>query len=199
MTITKHQWEQIIKYSRSKAVRRDVHHNFDHIQRTVALAKYLSKREGGDRDVIIAGAWLHDIGRGSKVKDHAKRGAELARRFLKRIGAPEEFSEKVIECVRLHHDLKGLQMTERKEPKIVQDADQLQVTGPFGFMRHYSIHHDKNGHKKAYSDAKDYSKHVYKNLLFTATARRFIKKEYLFVLRFYDLVEKWERINNLVK
>lgn len=201
MSLKASQWKNLVSYAKTKYKGFDEHHDLEYVKRTVALAKYLAKKEHANVDVCKAGAWLQGIGRSKSKKDYPKESARIAQRYLKKIGTPQGFANKVVECIRLHQDIKALIRTNSIEAKVVHDADQLQVTGPFGFLRKFSMTH-KHGNKSikhSYMHAKKESQSAYESKLLTASARRLIKKEYLFLLRFYDVVERWERINNILK
>lgn len=201
MSLTAKQFKSIVRYAKSKHSQLDEHHDVEHIRRTAVLAKYLAKKEHANVDVCLAAAWLHDIGRSKSEKDHDKSSSKMAESYLKKLQLPEDFIEKVAYCIRVHHNLQAVKNSDVLEAKILYDADKLQVTGPFGFLRYYSVQHKQKSksHKEAYRKAKAKASSVYDKKLLTAAARRLVRKEYLFLLRFYDSVEKWERIRNILK
>ncbi|NIV32147.1 MAG: HD domain-containing protein, partial [Anaerolineae bacterium] len=69
----------------------DAIHDFDHVQRVLALAERLAREEKADLEIVRAATLLHDVAReqGDRpVADHAHAGAEFARQVL--AGHPPE-------------------------------------------------------------------------------------------------------------
>lgn len=94
-----------------------------HFVPTVNYALILNKRLGGDREVIEAAAWLHDIGSIiSGREDHHLTGAEIAGDKLKELGFPESKIELVKKCILNHRG--SLDKTRRSiEEQIIAEAD----------------------------------------------------------------------------
>ena len=83
-----------------------------------------------DKECLIAGALLHDIGKialragkSSKGKDHSEAGAEWAKSFSKDIPVNEE----IINCIKYHHwkNLKNAELKEDSYAWIVYEADNI--------------------------------------------------------------------------
>lgn len=96
-----------------------------HFKPVVNYAKTLAREIGGDEEVILISAWLHDIG--SIIhgrKDHHITGAKIAEDKLRELGYKEEKIQLVKKCI-LHH--RGSEKCEQVtiEEKIVSDADAL--------------------------------------------------------------------------
>lgn len=96
-----------------------------HFTSVAEYAGRLADELGGDREVILIAAWLHDIGsivRGRE--DHHETGAEIAREKLSELGYPEEGIALVEKCIRNH---RGSVPSERMslEEQIVAEADVL--------------------------------------------------------------------------
>ena len=96
-----------------------------HLVPTVRYAKQLAEELGGNKEIIVISAWLHDIG--SFVhgrKDHHITGARIAEDKLRELNYPPEKIELVKQCIMNH---RGSQQRERKtiEEKIVAEADVL--------------------------------------------------------------------------
>ncbi len=96
-----------------------------HFTPVVKYAIELSNELGGDKEVIIISAWLHDIG-SIKIgrKNHHITGAKIAEKKLKELNYPLEKIELVKKCI-LNH--RGSIDNEREsiEEKIISDADAL--------------------------------------------------------------------------
>ena len=199
MKLTKAQKKKIIAFSEKHCKKFDPEHDMEHIKRTVRIAEYLGKRMNADMDVVETSAWLHDIGRTKGTKDHHINGADMAKKFLKKNKFEKEFINSVVHCI-LYHDYihKGnrKKMDEMSlEAKVVCDADALQCMGPFGFLRRMTTYLNRKLPKKiAYAKSKKKQEQLYNMPLLTAPARSLIKREYLFMLKFYDMHEKWEKI-----
>ncbi len=96
-----------------------------HFTPVADYAGKLSDKLGGDKEVILIAAWLHDIG--SIVhgrENHHETGAIIAREKLSELGYPEERVALVEVCIRNH---RGSVPRERMtlEEQIVAEADVL--------------------------------------------------------------------------
>ena len=94
-----------------------------HFSPVVEQAKILADKYGGDKEIIILAAWLHDIG--SIIdgrKNHHITGARIAEKKLREFNYPEEKIEIIKKCI-LNH--RGSQKRHREtiEEKIVAEAD----------------------------------------------------------------------------
>ncbi|WP_163131489.1 HD domain-containing protein [Agarivorans sp. Alg241-V36] len=116
----------------------DAAHNIDHIERVVKLAKYLGKQEGGQIEVVVPAAWLHDCV--SLPKNHPQRSlvsslaADKAIDFLGSIAYPAEYLDEIHHAIEAHSysaDIKPSSL----EAKIVQDADRIDALGAIGISR----------------------------------------------------------------
>lgn len=104
-----------------------------HLYRVNQLSKYFQEMEGGDRDVILASAWLHDVGLVEGNLGHCFKGAKIARNFLGEIGVEYETILKIVHCIESHD---GEIDAETMEAKVVHDADTVDKMGPLGLIRH---------------------------------------------------------------
>lgn len=85
--------------------------------------KILQRKPEADKELVMLGVWLHDIGQvvGDKQNDHAINSEAEAKRFLGKEEADNELINKVAHCVRAHR-CKDIQ-PETLEAKIVAVAD----------------------------------------------------------------------------
>jgi len=95
----------------------------NHFVPMVEWAEKLSEELGGDKEVVLVAAWLHDIG--SIIvgrKDHHLTGAKIAEKKLVELDYPKIKIELVKKCI-LNH--RGSRNDEREslEEKIVAEAD----------------------------------------------------------------------------
>lgn len=91
----------------------------------VDYCKILNDRYGGNREIILIAAWLHDLG--SIIygrEDHHITGAKIAEEKLRELSYPEEKIKLVKKCI-LNH--RGSMNTKREsiEEKIIAEADVL--------------------------------------------------------------------------
>ncbi len=92
-----------------------------------------------DKDIIIAAALLHDIGRSAESENHslchAVVGADMAYTFLKSCGYPEDFCLRVSRCVLTHRKGGKQDKPDSVEAMIIFDADKLDLIGNMGVLR----------------------------------------------------------------
>lgn len=99
-----------------------------YIEHYVPMAQHcrrLARKLGGDIEVILIAAWLHDIGSIMVGrKDHHITSAKIAKQFLAENNYDKEKTKLVLDCIKHHRQSTNL---ERKtlEEKIVADADAI--------------------------------------------------------------------------
>jgi HD superfamily phosphodiesterase len=114
-----------------------------HIKTTVAHAKNLQKRFGGDRKIIIVAAYLHDIGRYfGAVSNHEQQAIGKVKKILINEGFSKKEIKKVIFVIKNHGLHKKCKITHNL--KILSTADALSHFDDFFFMyydfvRQYSL------------------------------------------------------------
>ncbi|MBI4828498.1 MAG: HD domain-containing protein [Nitrospinae bacterium] len=118
-------------------------HGWDHVERVVNLCRRLGLREGCDMGILLAAAYLHDIGREEcdrekGVRCHAETGAAMARRILEELGAPEAFIHAVETAVAAHR-YRGGPAPSTPEAKVLFDADKLDGIGAVGIGRAFQF------------------------------------------------------------
>jgi len=96
-----------------------------HFVPMVNYAEKLANELGGDKEIILIAAWLHDIG--SIIhgrEDHHITGAKIAEEKLKELQYPTERIELVKKCI-LNH--RGSQQNKRDsiEEQIIAEADAI--------------------------------------------------------------------------
>lgn len=83
-----------------------------HASRVARYAERIAKNEKGNLAVILAAAYLHDIGQLEAEKKfgdaasqhHEEEGAEVARALLVKLGAKEEMIDAVCDIIAHHHE-----------------------------------------------------------------------------------------------
>jgi uncharacterized protein len=97
----------------------------NHFISTVKYAGGLADKLGGDKEVIILAAWLHDIGSIMDGREnHHETGAEIAGKKLAELNYPDDRIELVKKCIRNHRGSRN-DVRESIEEKIVAEADAL--------------------------------------------------------------------------
>ena len=87
----------IENFVKKKLKNADPAHDFDHVKNVVRLASLIGKEEGANFRILIPAAYFHDIVR--KGKHHEKKSAELAEKFLRKIGFSEPEIRKIKEAI----------------------------------------------------------------------------------------------------
>jgi uncharacterized protein len=101
------EWEdQFEKKIADIATSEDPAHDLLHFQRVVGLAKKLCEQEGGQLEIVIPAAWLHDfviVPKDSPLRSQAsKMSAEKAIEFLKTIDYPAKFYDGIAHAIEGH-------------------------------------------------------------------------------------------------
>ncbi len=116
-------------------------HDWEHTLRVCVLCEHIGTVEGVDMDILLAAAYLHDIGRGFQDKSngdvcHAEKGAELAAAVLDELSFEDKQKENIVHCIRSHR-FRGGHPPETIEAKVLFDADKLDAIGAIGVARAY--------------------------------------------------------------
>lgn len=120
----------------------DPAHDLAHFRRVVKTAKHLAAQESAVIEVVVPGAWLHDFVNVPKNDSRrslaSKLSADAATQYLKDLGYPEEYLD------RIYHTIEAHSFSAKIEPKtieaeIVQDADRLDGLGAIGIARTFSV------------------------------------------------------------
>ncbi len=107
--------------------------NNRHLFRVNEIAEFLVEKERANKQIVVAGAWLHDVGLIKGNINHPKNGKRIAREILSSIGVNEKEIKEIEHCVESHEgDIKA----RTKEAMIVHDADALDKMGSLGIIRH---------------------------------------------------------------
>jgi uncharacterized protein len=116
-------------------------HDFDHVQRVLALAERIARAEGADLAIVRAAALLHDIARNDESLtgvDHALAAAQRAHGMLLERGATPAFVGAVCVAIRDHRFRTG-GPPQTLEARILYDADKLDAIGAIGVARAYAV------------------------------------------------------------
>lgn len=108
------QKEDLLKDRVAVEMKRYFKSDFKRIGHATQVARYaerIGKKEGGNLAVILAAAYLHDIGIHEAERKHGSSGAKyqeeegppIARSIMTRLGAKEELIEEVCDIIGHHH------------------------------------------------------------------------------------------------
>lgn len=116
----------------------------------------LQSKLGGDLDIIVLAALLHDIG-WDEVRPHGEVGAEIAVDYLDSLGVDPEKIAKIGEIIMMHSD-KDTEAELSLECKIVMDADLLDEVGAIGILwdAMATAQEDEASYKRAYYRIKNF-------------------------------------------
>jgi uncharacterized protein len=116
----------------------------------------LQAKLGGDLDIIVLAALLHDVG-WDETRPHGEVGAEIAVEYLDSIGVEPEKIKRIGEIIMMHSD-KDTTKELSLECKIVMDADLLDEVGAIGIMwdAMATALEDEPSYKKAYYRIKNF-------------------------------------------
>jgi uncharacterized protein len=134
--------EQRLRSIAQAAAAADPAHDFSHSERVLRNALRIAEREGGDRDVLTAAAYLHDIA--NLPKNHpeshlsSERSAERAEAILRELGFATAKLPLVRDAILCHSYSRGLTPT-TLEGRIFQDADRLDSLGAIGIARTFAV------------------------------------------------------------
>jgi uncharacterized protein len=116
-------------------------HDWEHTLRVHALCQRIGPKEGADRLVVEAAAYLHDIGRSDQDTSdgalcHAMRGAQKAQAVLAPLAIGAARKENIVHCVRAHR-FRDDYAPATVEARVLFDADKLDAIGAVGVARAY--------------------------------------------------------------
>ncbi len=116
----------------------DPSHDYLHIQRVVKNAIQLQKKEGGDLNIILPAAYLHDFlvikKDDPRRKEASLLSANAAIEFLKTIQYSDQYLPSIHHAIHAH-SFSAMIKAQTIEAQIVQDADRLDALGAIGIAR----------------------------------------------------------------
>ena len=134
--------KKIIEFTKSKLPEYFIE---NHIKAVVHEAKWLASfYPEADREVVEAGAWLHDVGhifseeekrprKNEQLQYHHIRSSNLAQELFQDMDIEEKKSKKIIHCIKSHRTSKP-PAPDSIEAKIVASADNLSHFVKFEFL-----------------------------------------------------------------
>lgn len=129
---------QVVAWVSEQMADADSGHGIEHVRRVVENAKTLGRLEGGNPEIYLPAAWLHDcvaVAKNSPQRKMASRlAADQAVRFLESIEYPSHLVAPIAHCI-VAHSFSANVPCETIEAKIVQDADRMEAVGAIGLAR----------------------------------------------------------------
>lgn len=108
----------------------DMQYRYDHTLRVADIGKEIARAEGISEEALVMACLLHDVGYPEcksfeELGKHPAYGAEIARRFLEKIGYDRELSKSICKAILIHDRFpyKGEDATVFE--KSVRDADDI--------------------------------------------------------------------------
>ena len=105
---------------------------FEHTMRVYRWAIKLQSKLGGDLDIIVLAALLHDVGWDDE-RPHGEVGAEIAVNYLDSLGVDPQKIAKIGEIIMIHEE-KDTDADLSLECRIVMDADLLDEVGAISVL-----------------------------------------------------------------
>lgn len=114
-------------------------HDIEHLENVLNYALQIQKEEGGDIDIIIYSAYLHDIHRLMANKASGKyvtpqESLPMVNKILLDLKVEKQKIDRILKCIE-HHEEKGKRNKFDLETQILQDADVLDAVGKRGLER----------------------------------------------------------------
>ena len=174
--------EQIVERASTFYKQQDFAHDLSHARRVHRFAVALQELEGGDRFLVEAGAWLHQL------HNHI----ELFDTLLAKVPLEEGVLERLREIVHLCRPHR-ISAEASLEAKIVFDADALELVGPYGSIREVLCNAQIRGMK--WADAVRAARAVQEEFvsrLITVSARTIAREASEVNQQFWTQYESWE-------
>lgn len=192
-------------------------HDLYHLKRVYNLALKIADKEGGDKIVIGAAAFLHDLHRIIQKETgklcSPKASLPRVKEILDQLKLSEEQKIHILYCVEMHEEYSFNSQHEKVsdlETLIVQDADRIDSIGAVGVARLFTycgahnlpmylpnIAIDENAYDANIHDP-DAMQHIYKKLLKlkdsmnTKTGRQLIESRHAFLENFVqEFLAEW--------
>ena len=121
----------------------DAAHDLAHLRRVWGNCQKIARAEGGaDMQVLMAGAYLHDLVNLPKDapnrREASRLSAEAAVAWLRGTDFPAAKLEAVAHAIAAHSFSAGI-APETHEARILQDADRLEALGAIGLARLFAV------------------------------------------------------------
>ncbi len=181
-------------------------HDWEHTLRVVRLCERLGPKEGADMIVLMAAAYLHDIGRAFQDASkgaicHAEKGAVLAAPFVRNLSLTDGQKGNIIHCIESHR-FRGSQRPDTLEAQVLFDADKIDAIGAIGVARAFlfagevgaRLHNPSIDIEETESYSRDDTGYrefkvklcKIKDRMLTPSGRSFARERHQFMVSFFD-------------
>lgn len=111
---------------------------YEHTVRVVGYVQAILEYEEDENELVIAAAWIHDIGRtiDNTFKGHMQKLVAAAQSILVQAGYSDNEMHRILEIALHHHPDVKEEITDHYAQMII-DADNLDLTGAIGILRWY--------------------------------------------------------------
>lgn len=111
---------------------------YEHTVRVVGYVQTILKYEEDENELVIAAAWIHDIGRtiDNTFKGHMQKLVAAAQPILVQVGYSNSEMHRILEIALQHHPDVKEKITDHYA-QMIFDADNLELTGAIGILRWY--------------------------------------------------------------
>ncbi len=170
-------------------------HGWGHVLRVVTLCEEIAKQESCNKEILLAAAYLHDIGRAIENKpnkkgiNHAILSHDLAMPFLIKEQIIPDDAVPIGNCIRSHCFSAGVK-PETSEAKILSDADKLDAMGAIGIYRMVVYQIPVNKGIKGLAEHLDEKLLKLKDQLYTATAKKMAPPRYQLLVAFREELKR---------
>ena len=138
--------DQTINFVKKELEGAEAGHDWFHIQRVYNNALNLLKTEQANEQIVVLGAFLHDIADSKFHNGNETIGPKKAMEFMTSIDIDNDVKEHVVKIIE-NISFKGGNFNrtfQSKELEIVQDADRLDAIGAIGIARTFNYGGYKN-------------------------------------------------------
>jgi len=170
-------------------------HGWGHVLRVVELCEQIARQESCNKDILLAAAYLHDIGRAfenlpnKRGINHAILSAEKAMPFMIKAEIIPADAAPINDCIRSHCFSAGVK-PESIEAKILSDADKLDAMGAIGIYRMVVFQEPSNKGIKGLAQHLDEKLLRLKDQLYTATAKDMAQPRHKLLVAFREEIQR---------
>ena len=166
-------------------------HKLHHTKRVIGWARRIGAVEGANMDIVLTMAIFHDCGYAFAAQGHPERGAEIAGEYLCERGYSDEYIDEVCTAIINHNDRSLLAPTTPMNTLVLMEADNIDEKGAMALL--WDAMAEGTTERPTYRKTLLRIKHHYerreKNIMITATARRYWEEKQEAVRAFIETLE----------
>ncbi len=170
-------------------------HGWGHVLRVVTLCEEIAQQEACNKGVLLAAAYLHDIGRAIEHQpekvgiNHAILSADLAMPFMIKEEIRGDDAVPIRDCIRSHCFSAGVK-PETIEAKILSDADKLDAMGAIGIYRMVVFQEPSKKGIAGLAEHLDKKLLKLKDQLYTHTAKKMAPPRHQLLVAFREEIKR---------